>query len=86
MLGDITVADEIYIVCGYTDMRRAIDGLCAIVQDKLHIDPSAVPCICSAEKDVTGSKHSSGKETASCSSTNGWKYRDVSDGPEIPRK
>ena len=39
MLGDITVADEIYIVCGYTDMRRAIDGLCAIVQDKLHMDP-----------------------------------------------
>lgn len=39
MLGDITAADEIYIVCGYTDMRRAIDGLCAIVQDKLHMDP-----------------------------------------------
>lgn len=39
MLGDITVADEIYIVCGYTDMRRSIDGLCAIVQDRLHMDP-----------------------------------------------
>lgn len=39
MLGDITAADEIYIVCGYTDMRRAIDGLCAIVQDRLHMDP-----------------------------------------------
>ena len=39
MLGDITVADEIYIVCGYTDMRRAIDGLCAIVQDRLHMEP-----------------------------------------------
>jgi len=32
MLGDVTAADEIYIVCGYTDMRRAIDGLCAIVE------------------------------------------------------
>ena len=32
MIGDITVADEIYIVCGYTDMRKSIDGLCAIVE------------------------------------------------------
>ena len=39
MIGDITVADEIYIVCGYTDMRKSIDGLCAIVEDKLHMDP-----------------------------------------------
>ena len=23
MIGDITVADEIYIVCGYTDMRNS---------------------------------------------------------------
>lgn len=39
MLGDITVADDIYIVCGYTDMRKSIDGLCALVRDKLHMDP-----------------------------------------------
>ena len=32
MIGDITAADEIYIVCGYTDMRKSIDGLCAIVE------------------------------------------------------
>ena len=30
MLGDITAADEIYIVTGRTDMRKSIDGLCAI--------------------------------------------------------
>lgn len=29
MLGDITSVDSIYIVCGYTDMRKSIDGLCA---------------------------------------------------------
>ena len=38
MLGDITIAQEIYIVCGYTDMRKSIDGLCAIVLDKLKMD------------------------------------------------
>lgn len=39
MLGDITAADEIYIVCGHTDMRKAIDGLCAIVEEQLHMNP-----------------------------------------------
>lgn len=39
MLGDITVADEIYIVTGRTDMRKSIDGLCAIVEEQLHMDP-----------------------------------------------
>ena len=37
MLGDFTAADEIYIVCGYTNMRSAIDGLCAVVRDKLYM-------------------------------------------------
>ena len=48
MIGDITVADEIYIVCGYTDMRKSIDGLCAIIEDKLHMDPrrSAIFLFC----------------------------------------
>jgi len=39
MIGDVSAADEIYIVCGYTDMRKSIDGLCAIVSEKLHMDP-----------------------------------------------
>ena len=32
MLADISNVDAIYIVCGRTDMRKSIDGLCAIVQ------------------------------------------------------
>ena len=48
MIGDISSADEIYIVCGYTDMRKSIDGLYAIVEDKLHMDPrqSAIFLFC----------------------------------------
>lgn len=39
MLGDITVAENIYIACGYTDMRKSIDGLASIVQQQFHLDP-----------------------------------------------
>lgn len=48
MLGGITAADDTFIVCGRTDMRKSIDGLCAIVQNQLHMDPrrSAVYLFC----------------------------------------
>ena len=39
MLGDITVAKNIYIACDYTDMRKSIDGLAAIVRQQFHLDP-----------------------------------------------
>ena len=39
MLGDITVAENIYIACGYTDMRKSIDGLAVIVQEQFQLDP-----------------------------------------------
>lgn len=39
MLGDITATTEIYIICGYTDMRKSIDGLCAIIRDQLDLSP-----------------------------------------------
>ena len=41
MLGDISIARDIYIACGHTDMRKAIDGLAAIVQQQFHLDPFA---------------------------------------------
>lgn len=31
-------ADNIYIVCGNTDMRKAIDGLAAIIQQQFELD------------------------------------------------
>ena len=30
MLGDVSGLEKIYIVCGYTDMRKSIDGLQSI--------------------------------------------------------
>lgn len=39
MLGDITRANNIFVVTGYTDMRRSIDGLMSIVIDHLHMMP-----------------------------------------------
>ena len=37
MLKDLK-ADNIYIVCGNTDMRKAIDGLAAIIQQQFELD------------------------------------------------
>jgi transposase len=39
MLGDIATERDIYIACGYTDMRKSIDGLAAIVKQKFNMDP-----------------------------------------------
>jgi len=53
MLGDISIAENIYIACGYTDMRKSIDGLAAIVQKQFHMDPfaSALFIFCGKKRD-----------------------------------
>lgn len=38
VLGDISV-DNVVIACGYTDMRRSIDGLAAMVKQVFRLDP-----------------------------------------------
>lgn len=40
MIEDISLAANIYIVTGYTDMRKSIDGLCAIVVKRLKEEPN----------------------------------------------
>jgi len=38
VLNEITT-DNVYIACGYTDLRRSIDGLAAMVQQVFKLDP-----------------------------------------------
>ena len=40
MLGDISAATDIYIITGRTDMRKSINGLCAIIIDQLKEEPN----------------------------------------------
>ena len=39
MLGNISKVHSIFIVCGYTDMRKSIDGLVAIIKGTYDLDP-----------------------------------------------
>lgn len=39
MLGELSGVAKIYLVSGYTDMRRSIDGLMAIGRDAYELDP-----------------------------------------------
>ena len=39
MIGDISKAEHIYIAVGYTDIRKQIDELLAIVQHNFNLDP-----------------------------------------------
>lgn len=39
MLNDAAGFEHIYIKCGYTDLRRGIDGLASIVEKQFDLDP-----------------------------------------------
>lgn len=54
MLADFTGAYKVYIACGYTDLRRGIDGLAALVQQQFQLDPFSNPCFFSAAAVGTG--------------------------------
>lgn len=53
MLGDISKAENIYIACGHTDMRRQIDGLAAMVENNFRLNPyqNSIFLFCGRKKD-----------------------------------
>lgn len=66
-------ADHVFIACGYTDMRKSIDGLSAIVTQQFHLNPFQPALFLFVAVAGTGSRPCFGKETVSCSFTNGLK-------------
>ena len=53
MLSDFKCSCPVYLACGYTDLRRGIDGLAGIVQTQFHLDPfqNALFLFCGRRKD-----------------------------------
>lgn len=53
MLGDISGVRDIYIVAGYTDMRKSIDGLCGIIEEQfsMNVTSSALYLFCGKKCD-----------------------------------
>ena len=51
MLNNFSGADKVYIACGYTDLRRGIDGLAAIVQQQFSLDPFTNALFCGRRRD-----------------------------------
>ena len=53
MLNDFRCECPVYLACGYTDLRRGIDGLAGIVQMRFHLDPfqNALFLFCGRRKD-----------------------------------
>ena len=53
MLNDLPTGQQVYLVTGYTDLRRSIDGLAMIIQGQLRLDPfsSALFLFCGRRRD-----------------------------------
>lgn len=48
------VADHVYLACGYTDMRKSVNGLSALVQYKYNMDPfsTSIFIFCGKSRDI----------------------------------
>lgn len=72
MLSDFTGADKVYIACGYTDLRKGIDGLAHLVQQQFELDPFTNTYFCSVDDGETVSRAYTGKRMALFCCTNVW--------------
>ena len=84
MLNDFTGADKVYIACGYTDLRKGIDGLATMVQQQFELDPftNTLFLFCGRKRDRI--KGCTGNGMASSSSTRGWsRERTSGRGPKL---
>ena len=53
MLNDFKCRCPVYLACGYTDLRKGIDGLAGMVQQQFHLDPfqNALFLFCGKRRD-----------------------------------
>lgn len=71
MLSELVQNCEVYLVTGYTDMRKGIDGLGAVVQGKLMLDPFEQCLFLFCGRNRSKIKGLLWEEMAFCSYTNG---------------
>ncbi len=53
MLNDLPAGQQVYLITGYTDLRRSIDGLASIIQGQFNLDPfsTALFLFCGRRRD-----------------------------------
>ena len=64
MLNDAKDLQAVYIVCGYTDLRKGIDSLSNIISQTYGMDPfqpGTLFMFCGRKTEQTGSRHLYGK-------------------------
>ena len=86
MLGDISRVDHIYLACGYTDLRRGIDGLAQIVQQQFELDPFSNSLFLFCGKRRIESRPCCGRETDLFCCISEWRMAEDFNGPAaVPR-
>lgn len=80
MLAREISADHIYLACGYTDMRKSIDGLAGIVSSHFKMDPHQPALFLFVADARIASRHCCGTRLVFFCCISGWKMAGIS-GP-----